>query len=128
MENEKCSHFLIPYGFSSFRPFVPVCCLRAWVRLVSVTSPKRMVGRSSARIQGQLLCAARQTSVVGRKHEMLETAAEYNFDTVSNATKIKILLPLCVNDDFYTILFNRLYSSWSCIPTEHFSRHSKVSI
>ena len=33
--------------------------------------------------------------LLGRKHEILETAAEYNFDTVSNATKIKILLEIC---------------------------------
>ena len=46
----------------------------------------------------QFFCATRQTLVV---NEMFETAAEYKFDTVSDAAKdiVKILPPFCSNND-----------------------------
>ena len=57
---------------------------------------------------------------------MFETAAENNFDTVSDAAKgvIKILLPflIYINDD---VLYDPLsidFSSCGYIPTEHVSR------
>ena len=59
-----------------------------------------------------------------RQHEMLETAAKYNFDTVSDAAKdiIRDLLPLCVNDDVGYDPLSIDLSSYGYIPTEHFNR------
>ena len=78
--------------------------------------------KSNHKRTAQLFCAAGQTRVVRRQHEIFENAAEYNFDTVLEVTKdlIRLLLPLCVNDD---VLYDPLsidFSSCGYIPKEHF--------
>ena len=80
--------------------------------------------KPSQKRTAHLFCAARQTRVIRRQHEMFETAAEYNFDTVSDAAKdkIKILLSSHVNDDVLYDPFSIDFSSYGYIPTEHFNR------
>ena len=55
---------------------------------------------------------------------MFQTAAEFKFDTVSDAAEdmIKILLHLCVNDDVLFDPWSIDCSSCGYIPTEHFNR------
>ena len=105
--------------------FPVIRCLGDWVRLVSVTSPRRMAGRSLA--WKNVLCSF--SAQLG-KHVSLtttwmtyETSMECNFDTVSDAVKdiIKILLPLCVNDVLYDPL-SIDFSSCRYITTEHLGK------